>query len=128
MFVVKSERAFTLLEIMIVVAIIGLLMMIALPNYNEARTSATSAVCCGNQKVIFSAVVMYNLNEANSLEDVDVDSRLQELVDKGYLRSGTWGSCPESSGSGYNDYTLTFEDGVAVDIECKVNPTNHRWP
>jgi len=125
---IKSEKGFTMTEIMIVVAIIGLLMMIALPNYTEARTNAIGATCSSNQKMIFAAVVMYNLSEENSLEDVDGDSRLQELADKEYLRSGTWGSCPKSSGSGYNDYTLTFEDGITADIECKVDPTSHRWP
>jgi len=125
---IKSEKAFTMTEIMIVVVIIGLLAMIALPNYIEARANAVSVACCGNQKVIFAAVVMYNLIEENSLETIAEENRLQELVDKEYLKNGTWGKCPKSSGSGYNDYTLIFEDGVAVDIECKVDPASHRWP
>lgn len=128
MLIGKSEKAFTMIEVMIVVVIIGLIMMIALPNYLEARANAITTVCCSNQKMIFAAAVIYGLSETNSLESVDSDKRLQELINKEYLKSGTWGNCPKSSGSDNNDYTIIFEDGVAVDIECKIDPTSHRWP
>ncbi len=50
-----SERGFTLVEIMIVVAIIGLLAAIAIPNFVQARTSTRTSICVNNLRLIAAA-------------------------------------------------------------------------
>lgn len=49
------NRAFTLVEIMIVVLIIGILMAIAVPNFVKARDSSRKNSCIANLKQIDSA-------------------------------------------------------------------------
>jgi len=44
----SKQQGFTLVEIMIVVAIIGLLAAIAVPNFVKARTSAQANACINN--------------------------------------------------------------------------------
>ena len=60
----KNRRAgFTLVEIMIVVAIIGLLAAIAIPNFVRARTTAQTNACIANLKQIQGAIEQWALEE-----------------------------------------------------------------
>jgi prepilin-type N-terminal cleavage/methylation domain-containing protein len=51
----SQKRGFTLVEIMIVVAIIGLLAAIAIPNFIKAREKSQTSVCISNLKEIDGA-------------------------------------------------------------------------
>ena len=51
----KSKAGFTLVEIMIVVAIIGLLASIAIPSFMKARTTSQQNACINNLRQIESA-------------------------------------------------------------------------
>ncbi len=55
----RNKRGFTLVEIMIVVAIIGLLAAIAVPNFIQARTAAGRTACLDQLGKFDSAVVTY---------------------------------------------------------------------
>jgi len=55
----KHERGFTLVEIMIVVAIIALLAAIAIPNILRGRTTANESAAIGNLRALMSSVEMY---------------------------------------------------------------------
>ena len=55
----RAERGFTLVEIMIVVAIIALLAAIAIPNVLRGRTSANEASAIGNMRALVSSLEMF---------------------------------------------------------------------
>jgi prepilin-type N-terminal cleavage/methylation domain-containing protein len=55
------EAGFTLVEIMIVVAIIGLLASIAIPNFARARTTSQVNACINNLRQIDAAIQQYAL-------------------------------------------------------------------
>src|SRR5665811_1444447 len=57
---------FTLVEIMIVVAIIGLLASIAVPNFVRARTTAQMNACINNLRQIDGAIQQYALENHSS--------------------------------------------------------------
>src|SRR2546421_2713515 len=58
-----NKSGFTLVEIMIVVAIIGLLAAIAIPNFVKARTTSQANACINNLRQFDGAVQQYALEQ-----------------------------------------------------------------
>ena len=94
----KNAKGFTLVEIMIVVAIIGLLAAIAVPNFVQARQTARTNACINNLRLVDAAKEQYAL-ESNL---TDGDAVADGTVLDNYLKGG-WAAmeCPVS---GANDY------------------------
>lgn len=64
----SGQGGFTLVEIMIVVAIIALLAAIAIPNVLRGRTTANEAAAVGNLRALVSSLEMYrSVNNAYPL-------------------------------------------------------------
>jgi prepilin-type N-terminal cleavage/methylation domain-containing protein len=59
----QKKAGFTLVEIMIVVAIIGLLAAIAIPNFVKARTTAQKNACINNLRQIDGAKEQWALEQ-----------------------------------------------------------------
>jgi prepilin-type N-terminal cleavage/methylation domain-containing protein len=57
-----GKQGFTLVEIMIVVAIIGLLAAVAIPNFLKAREKAQENACIANLKQIDGAKTLWGLD------------------------------------------------------------------
>lgn len=126
---IYTAAGFTIFEILIVIAILGFLSMIAIPNYIRARNETAENLCFSNQKAIFTAATGYVLNESDSLAAEDHDERLNALVDRKYLKQSKWQKCPSSSVEGSKDYTLVFDsNSVVVDVNCDVRDSEHQWP
>ncbi len=122
------SKGFTFFEMLVVITIIGLLLMIALPNYTEARRKATRNTCISNQKIIYTAATIYMMEESESLVGMGHKERLDALIDNGYIRGSKWAECPSSGDKDYDDYTIVFMSDIVSDVECDVEPSGHIWP
>jgi len=72
----SRKSAFTLVEIMIVVAIIGLLAAIAIPNFIKAREASQKNACIANLKQIDGAKNTWALENKKVNSDTPLDGDL----------------------------------------------------
>ncbi|MBS1722223.1 MAG: type II secretion system protein [Armatimonadetes bacterium] len=94
----RSRRsAFTLVEIMIVVLIIGILLGIAVPYYLQVRERSWATSCLENLRQIDQAKQMWQLENNKLANDVPVMSDLYPR----YLKSQP--SCPKNGTYTIND-------------------------
>ena len=76
----SRKAGFTLVEIMIVVAIIGLLAAIAIPNFVKARESAQAKSCVNNLRQIDGAVDQYALENGLATGDAVTEAQFTTFL------------------------------------------------
>ncbi len=82
------QRGFTLIEMVIVLAIISLLMLIVVPNLNQQRKQAAGRQQEALTEVVQNQAEMYANDTGKTV--TDDDAMLEELRNKGYINDGQY--------------------------------------
>lgn len=102
----RNQRGFTLVELMIVIVIIGVLAAIAVPAYSSYVSKAQERTCEANRRMISTAAVMYYIEHDNNYA-----TDIEDLID--YLDNVASLECPAGG-----EYTLPSDTSDSFDVTC----------
>ena len=109
-----NQKGFTLVELMVVIAILGILAAIAIPKFSDSTSAANTAKIAADLRTIDSAIVMYQANGGTLAAGANLDTLKDYLV----------GTLTPPKGKCYIDGAA---DAVAVpDTKYVVDSTNAR--
>src|SRR6187401_1539893 len=114
----SRQSGFTLVEIMIVVAIIGLLAAIAIPNFVRARTSSQANACINNLRQIDGAVQQWALENKQLSSAVPTEANITP-----YMKAVP--ICPAGGPTFAASYNMT---AVSNSPTCLFVPSTHILP
>jgi len=113
----QRQQGFTLVEIMIVVAIIGLLAAIAIPNFIKSRATSQANACIANMQQIDGATTEWALETHHT--QGDTPPNVVGLTNLGYLHT-PGGNAPLCPAQG--NYTIA-SIGTTPSVTCSLGNT-----
>ena len=105
-----NRAGFTLMEVLVVVAIIGLLAAIAVPNYIHALEQSRDDVCAANVDILSTQVERYRMATGQLPQPDENQSLVEFLTERTYLTREV--ECPRGG-----EYCLNEQGKVVCDHE-----------
>jgi prepilin-type N-terminal cleavage/methylation domain-containing protein len=114
------RKAFTLVEIMIVLVILAIMLAIAVPNYLNSGKTSQKTVCIANLERIDSAVDQWAIDNHMAAGAVLSESQEEDMYSN-YVKGGK-PKCP--SGGTYTIHGV----GTKPQVTCSHEDEGHKLP
>jgi prepilin-type N-terminal cleavage/methylation domain-containing protein len=122
----SNKAGFTLVEIMIVVAIIGLLAAIAIPNFVRARQTSQTNACLNNLRQIDGAKQQFALENGKIASYVCVQADITPYLGRGSGGSVANVCCPlVSPQTALGGYTAGIGSVGTAPVCANFNASSH---
>ncbi len=115
----SSQRAYTLVEIMVVVAIIAIFLSIVLPSYVKASRASAKNICINNLQKIDAAIDQWAFD--NRVSAGTLPTKEHELEIYTYVKGGK-PRCPSSG-----EYTI-YKVNDRPQVKCSREDEGHKLP
>jgi prepilin-type N-terminal cleavage/methylation domain-containing protein len=122
----STKQGFTLVEIMIVVAIIGMLAAIAIPNFVKSRTTSQQNACINNLRLIDSSKQQWALEQRKQSTDLPVGTDLQPYLGRG--NNGELPTCPVDPATPPAFASSYTPNNVGSAPVCQIVSSTHTLP
>lgn len=127
----RSNKGFTLVELVVVIAVIGILAGIAIPMYTDATATARGAAIIADMRTIEAAQIMYLAKHgqqpvhSGTVEGYNTQIKVEDLVKEGYLDhipapptgKAIFPNSSQSELNIVNTYKYTFFNHADIDPE-----------
>ena len=111
----KSNKGFTLIELVVVIAILGILAGIAIPRFLDATATARGAKIVADLRTIDSAVMMYNAKTGKmptAIADITTDAATAATPQ--YKLLASWPKPP--TGTAYINNTSNVQQDISASV------------
>lgn len=117
----KPRAGFTLIEIMIVAALVGLLAALAIPNFVRARVSSQRNVCINNLRQIDAAKQEWAFDSRVPVTATPTAADIQPYLGRGL--SGNLPTCPADAAQRFA--TSYLINSLQLLPTCRIVPSSH---
>lgn len=108
----RNQRGFTFLELSIVLAMMGMILLIGVPNYKKSVDKARETACRANMKMIETQLEHYYFDH---YEYPSAEEAITKLINEKYIKEEP--KCPVDN----KPYIVDIDGDQSVTVKCSNN-------
>ena len=111
----KNKKGFTLMEMLIVIAIIVILLAIAIPSFNNSLNKAKTAADEANVRSYYAEVMVKNMTADTDKVDLKTDDVQADMKNSGYTLQAK-GATVAATGDTVDKYQITYTNASGANF------------